>query len=148
MASDPVKHPDPIKEKDRRSDSLGSHTELEHADQVSDTPSGSGQEPDRFQASAKLANPLAGLSTERLGKLGVEYAHKVGLTDEEHIRAFRLGAMVAGHENKHDTIEGLTDAEREAIDRETTHKWSNPSMLYWVIVSKSPQLPSYGSSCR
>ncbi|KAH8888243.1 hypothetical protein GQ53DRAFT_783780 [Thozetella sp. PMI_491] len=127
--------------KERRSESVGSHAEYEHAEGAPQTGSSSSNEnlghtttSQRQQASSKLANPLAGMSNDQLAKLGEEYARKAGLTGEDDLRAFRLGAIVAGNDNKHDTISELTAAEKEAIDRETTHKWSNPSMLYWVIV--------------
>jgi hypothetical protein len=68
--------------------------------------------------------------------MGEGYARFAGLTSEEDLRAFRLGAMIAGDHNRYDAIPELTDREREVLERETTHKWSNPSMLYWVIVSK------------
>lgn len=88
----------------------------------------------RLEASAKLQNPLAGLTTEQLGQRGEEFCAKHGLTDEADIRAFRLGAIIAGNMNKYDTVDGLTDREKEVLDREITHKWSNPTMLYAVIV--------------
>ncbi|KAJ8121199.1 hypothetical protein ONZ43_g2288 [Nemania bipapillata] len=87
----------------------------------------------RLEASAKLENPLAGLSPDELAQRGESFCKQHGLTDEEDIRAFRLGAMIAGNMNKYDTIDGLTDREREVLDKEITHKWSNPSMLYAVI---------------
>ena len=68
--------------------------------------------------------------------MGEDYAKLAGLTSEEDMRAFRLGAMVAGDHTQYDTMSELTDREREVLEREVTHKWSNPSMLYWVIVSK------------
>ncbi|OTA57853.1 hexose transporter [Hypoxylon sp. EC38] len=88
----------------------------------------------RLEASAKLENPLGGLTPEQLARRGEEFCAKHGLTDEADIRAFRLGAMIAGNLNKYDAIDGLTDREREVLDREITHKWSNPKMLYAVIV--------------
>ncbi|KAI1846450.1 hypothetical protein JX266_007347 [Neoarthrinium moseri] len=88
----------------------------------------------RLEASAKLENPLAGLSQADLARRGEEFCAKHGLTEEEDIRAFRLGAMIAGNMNKYDTVEDLTDREREVLEREITHKWSNPTMLYAVIV--------------
>ncbi|KAI0181331.1 hypothetical protein GGR52DRAFT_567562 [Hypoxylon sp. FL1284] len=88
----------------------------------------------RLQASAKLENPLGDFTAEQLGQKGEEFCAKHGLADEEDIRAFRLGAMIAGNMNKYDTVEGLTAREREVLDRELTHKWSNPKMLYAVIV--------------
>lgn len=65
--------------------------------------------------------------------MGEKYARMAGLDSDEDIRAFRLGAIVAGDENKYDTIEGLTPGEVEILDREVTHKWS----------SKTPKLPPY-----
>ncbi|KAK3345430.1 hypothetical protein B0H65DRAFT_466638 [Neurospora tetraspora] len=88
----------------------------------------------RLEASKKLANPLAGLSPQRLEAMGEEYAQMAGLTSEEDIRAFRLGARIAGDENNYDLIPELTEREKEVLVRETTHKWSNPPMLYWVVV--------------
>ncbi|KAH9908125.1 sugar transporter-domain-containing protein [Xylariomycetidae sp. FL2044] len=90
----------------------------------------------RLEASAKLENPLAGLTPEQLGRRGEEFCARHGITDEDEIRAFRLGAVIAGHENRYDDaiVPGLTAAERDALDREVTHKWANPTMLYAVIV--------------
>lgn len=88
---------------------------------------------ERLEASRKLANPLAGLGHEQLSAMGEKYARLAGLDSEEDLRAFRLGAIVAGDENRYDTVEGLTAEEREVLDRETTHKWSNPGTLYWVV---------------
>jgi hypothetical protein len=34
--------------------------------------------------------------------------------------------MIAGDMNKYDTVEGLTDREKEVLDREIAHKWSQP----------------------
>lgn len=89
---------------------------------------------ERLEASKKLANPLAGLSPERLRIIGEDYAKLAGLTSDEDMRAFRLGAMIAGDNTQYDQIPELNDREREVLERETTHKWSNPSMLYWVVI--------------
>lgn len=88
----------------------------------------------RLEASAKLENPLSGLSQSELARRGEEFCSKHGLTAEEDIRAFRLGAMIAGNMNKYDTIDGLSEREKEVLDREITHKWSNPRMLYAVVM--------------
>ena len=53
------------------------------------------------------------------------------------MRAFRLGAVLAAQHpagRADDAVEGLTAREREVLEREVTHKWSNPAMLYNVIV--------------
>ncbi|KAI1210457.1 uncharacterized protein F4807DRAFT_67183 [Annulohypoxylon truncatum] len=88
----------------------------------------------RLEASAKLENPLGGLTPEQLAQRGEDFCAKHGFTNKDDIRAFRLGAMIAGNMNKYDTVDGLTDNERLVLDRELTHKWSNPGMLYAVIV--------------
>ncbi|KAI0479242.1 hypothetical protein GGR56DRAFT_665064 [Xylariaceae sp. FL0804] len=87
----------------------------------------------RREASAKLENPLAGLSQDQLAARGAEFCAKHGFTAADDVRAFRLGAMIAGNMNRYDSIKDLTGREREVLDREITHKWSNPIMLYLVI---------------
>jgi hypothetical protein len=124
-----------------RPSSSGSRTDVEHQDirrsSGHDTHQTLALDDPAKDLSKKLANPLAGLNQERLAVMGEEYAKLAGLTSDEDMRAFRLGAMIAGDHTRYDTIPELTDSEMEALERETTHKWSNPSMLYWVIVSKS-----------
>lgn len=99
------------------------------------------EEQKRLEASAKLENPLANLSQSELSRRGEEFCSKHGFTEEEDIRAFRLGAMIAGNMNKYDTLDELSDRENEVLDREITHKWSNPGMLYAVIVLVSSSVP-------
>jgi hypothetical protein len=126
-----------------RSSSSGSRTDVEHEDvrrssghDIRQTVAPDDPAKDRLGVSKKLANPLAGLNQARLAAMGEDYAKLAGLTSDEDMRAFRLGAMIAGDHTQYDTIPELTDRERETLDREITHKWSNPSMLYWVIVGK------------
>jgi hypothetical protein len=109
-----------------------SRTEIEDAHLTQDAMLDEGRKR-RLEASAKLENPLAGLSPEQLAQRGEDFCRQHGITDEDDVRAFRLGAMIAGNMNKYDTIDGLTDREKEVLDREITHKWSNPTMLYAVI---------------
>lgn len=135
MASDP--------EKTRPGDSKGSwrkdseHSEVSRSEIENGASSAAAglkaEEQKHLEASTKLENPLAGLSLEQLGQRGEDFCQRHGLQDEEDIRAFRLGAMLAANTNRHDTIDGLTEHEREVLDREMTHKWSQPSMLYAVI---------------
>ncbi|KAK4252026.1 hypothetical protein C7999DRAFT_10387 [Corynascus novoguineensis] len=126
--------------KNDRSSSSAEQTEIEH-DDVPRTAALDGDKKqatggttnERLEVSKKLANPLAGLSAEQLGAMGEDYARLAGLTSDEDMRAFRLGAIIAGDHTQYDQIPELTDREREVLERETTHKWSNPSMLYWVV---------------
>ncbi|KAJ4307189.1 hypothetical protein N0V88_000568 [Collariella sp. IMI 366227] len=130
------------KKHDRSSSSgSGSGTEFEHHDRHDGQyhhghqhdlgPDGTAK--DGRDVSKKLANPLAGISPERLAAMGEDYARLAELTSDEDMRAFRLGAMLAGGQTSHHSIPDLTDEEREILERETTHKWSNPKMLYWMI---------------
>lgn len=116
---------DPRKESD--------YSDVSHAENTVDNTLDEGER-QRLEASAKLANPLGGLTPEQLAQRGEDFCSQHGITGEEDIRAFRLGAMIAGNMNKYDTVDGLTEREREVLDRELTHRWSNPKMLYAVIV--------------
>ncbi len=90
----------------------------------------------RLDMNQKLANPLAGLGPDRLADMGEAYCRQHGITEEADVRAFRLGAVIAGDENRFDAVPGLTDRERKVLERELTHRWSNPPMLYWVVASE------------
>lgn len=88
----------------------------------------------RANINAKIANPLAGFTHDELATKGEEYVRKYQIGDEEDIRAFRLGAILAQDPNKHASVEGLTPEEAAALEEEITHKWSQPKLLYLVIV--------------
>lgn len=134
---------DEISEKGHRRESIGSGSkpEFEQQSRAGSIPSGQGFPEaidaglrQRQDASAKMANPLAGLSQEEVTQMAEEYCAKYGFTEEEDIRLFRLGARIAGNGFEWDTIEGLTDTEKEALRKEVEHKWrSVPAKLYGVI---------------
>ena len=83
---------------------------------------------------AKLANPLAFESHQTLRARGREYALKHFLGDAEDVRAFELGACIAQDHSKWDRVEGLTDAERQTLTKEIASRWSQPRLLYLIIV--------------
>jgi hypothetical protein len=58
--------------------------------------------------------------------------HDIGGNDD--VRAFRLGAILAQEPSRHANLEGLSNDEREVLVREVDHKWSQPKLLYLVIV--------------
>lgn len=58
--------------------------------------------------------------------------HQVG--HDEDIRAFRLGALLAQDPNRHAEIEGLTEEESKVLAKDISHRWSQPRLLYLVIV--------------
>lgn len=135
MSSNPETNPEKAPRKGSESEGSQTHVEdrLTRDNTIDGRPSDA-QDRKRHEASAKLENPLAGLSPADLARRGEEFCARHGFTEEEDVRAFRLGAMIAGNMNKFDTVDGLTDREKDVLDREITHKWSNPNMLYAVIV--------------
>ncbi|KAF9877803.1 hypothetical protein CkaCkLH20_04938 [Colletotrichum karsti] len=131
MASDPKREKAPDRLSSDRSEAEVAH--MDHPGRFSEATAVEPEEKRRMEASHKLENPLAGFTPDQLGRLGEEYCGKHGITEEEDVRAFRLGAMIAGNMNKYDTMTELTAQERAVLDAETTHKWRNPKMLFAVV---------------
>ena len=88
----------------------------------------------RRNANAKLANPLAGYSQTELKAMGAAFAKKYQVGEEEDTRAFELGACLAQDPMNYTTIQGLDADEVEVLKREFTNRWSQPRLLYLVIV--------------
>lgn len=138
MASDP-------KREKIGDQSLSDHAEtdyahLDHPERPSEATAVDEEERKRLEASRKLENPLAGFTPEQLSQKGEDYCQQHGITDQEDIRAFRLGAMIAGNMNKYDSMTEITADERAVLDGESTHKWRNPKMLYGVVAGRSSSL--------
>jgi hypothetical protein len=127
-------------EKERKvssSDSFGGNTEIENASIR--RPSAKGPEnvdADQLRANinAKIANPLAGYSHAELAQKGEEYARSNTVGNDEDIRAFRLGAILAQDPMRHAEVDGLTAEEKAVLEKEIDKKWSQPRLLYLVIV--------------
>ncbi|KAL4784072.1 hypothetical protein BJX76DRAFT_357402 [Aspergillus varians] len=88
----------------------------------------------RRNMNAKLANPLAGYSQEELRKQGMSFAITNQIGDQEDIRAFGIGAMLAQAPEKFESVPGLTVQELEVLRHEFEHRWSQPWTMYLVIV--------------
>ncbi|KAM0325333.1 hypothetical protein ACHAQA_007318 [Verticillium albo-atrum] len=88
----------------------------------------------QMQASRRVGNPLAGFNAEQLSNMGYAYCTSHGITEEEDVRAFRLGAVLAGYPEDYETIEGLTKEEIEATGKETTQKWKSIPTKLWFVV--------------
>ncbi|KAI9760258.1 MAG: hypothetical protein M4579_001772 [Chaenotheca gracillima] len=88
----------------------------------------------RRNLNAKLANPLAGYSHRELDEMGASYAIKNQIGDESDVLAFRLGAVCAQDPARYDTCQGLSETDREVMRREFDSRWSQPKLLYLVIV--------------
>jgi hypothetical protein len=88
----------------------------------------------RRNLNAKLANPLDGYTHDELRKQGVRFAITHQMGDEEDIRAFEMGAVLAQAPERFEEIEGLTQQELEALRKEFSSRWSQPILMYVVIV--------------
>ena len=88
----------------------------------------------RRNASAKLANPLAGISHAKLEEMGATYAFKHHIGDEEDVRAFRKGAILAQDPRRFSQVQGLTGMECDVLQREFSNRWSQPKLMYIVII--------------
>ncbi len=89
---------------------------------------------ERLQFSRGMANPLANLSIEELEVLGESYAIKHGLHDPQDLRAFRVGAVLAGRPDASHTYHDILEEEVQVLEQERTNRWSQPKVLYLIIV--------------
>lgn len=88
----------------------------------------------RQEVNVKLANPLSGFSKEELRFKGREYAVRHSLTKEEDLRAFEIGAMLAQDPEKFEDCQDITAEDMEVLRKEFTNRWSQPKLLYLIIV--------------
>lgn len=90
----------------------------------------------RRNLNAKLANPLASYTYDELRKMGRAYAYEHAIAEKEDVRALEIGACLARDpENVSKARElGVTDEEYAVLEKETTHRWSQPWTLYLVII--------------
>lgn len=88
----------------------------------------------RRNVNAKLANPLAGISHAMLEDMGACYARKHQVGDQEDIRAFAKGAVLAQDPSRYKSVAGLTEEEQLLLHTEYHHRWHQPPLLYIVII--------------
>jgi hypothetical protein len=126
----------------RESTELTNKEEVEHVSNRSDSTAGDAQilrdedEADRRrkELNRKLNNPLSGHSLEKLKTMGEDYARQYSLGDEDDIRAFGIGAMLAQNPEAPDLVSGCTPEEMAILTQEVEHRWSQPRLLYLVII--------------
>ena len=87
---------------------------------------------DESKLSAAFENPLARISKDKLLADVDAFCKDHGLS--EFAADFRKGALVAQRPNNVDRITELSDEDREALRREHTHRWSQPFMLWWLVI--------------
>lgn len=90
----------------------------------------------RRNINAKLANPLQGYTYGELKKMGRAYAYEHALAEKDDVRALEIGAMLARdpEDVKHARELGVTDEEYAVLEKELSHRWSQPKLLYLVII--------------
>ncbi|KAI7938353.1 hypothetical protein MJO28_015273 [Puccinia striiformis f. sp. tritici] len=87
------------------------------------------------EVSAKLDNPLGGFTIEELSQQAEEFCQANGL--EEHAEVFKRGAILAADQQNLDRVPNLTEDERRFIEYETTHRWKQPLLMYYIAVLSS-----------
>jgi hypothetical protein len=88
--------------------------------------------PHSHASAHRVKNPLAHLSRDTLLAQVDEFAASAGLTDVAPL--LRTGALVAQAPHEFESVEGLSEDDKVAIRRETTHRWSHPRTLYLTII--------------
>ncbi|KAF2839604.1 putative MFS sugar transporter [Patellaria atrata CBS 101060] len=90
----------------------------------------------RRNANAKLANPLRGYTDEELQEQGRNYAREHAIAEPDDVRAFEMGAVLAKNPQDWNSINryGATEEELRVLEKEYTNRWSQPKLLYLVIV--------------
>ncbi|USP80013.1 hypothetical protein yc1106_07287 [Curvularia clavata] len=84
---------------------------------------------------AKLRNPLAGLSEQQVLADVETWCTEKGLQSE--LEAFRKGALIARvgqREDGFEYVDALSVEEKDMLRHEINHRWSQPFMLYFLVV--------------
>lgn len=87
---------------------------------------------DRGVGVDRIQNPLADIPDDLLMRDVEDFAQEKGLTDV--VDLLKKGARVAKDPANFDSIEELTEEERNALRYEGDHKWSHPLALYLTII--------------
>lgn len=81
---------------------------------------------------AKLANPLEGIPHEKLIANATRFAKEHGL---EHLtEEFQKGALIAQDPPAFESLSQLTEADKQVLRREITHRWDQPWQLYYLVI--------------
>ena len=80
--------------------------------------------------SATFENPLRDVSKEQLMSDVETFCKQHHL--EEHLEVFKKGALVAQTPTEAQSFEELSSDEKLVLEREHTHRWSQPWQLYWL----------------
>ena len=118
------------------SSSISSKSDLgttQHHEDAFNSPSNT--QPRQASVAAKLRNPLAGLTEEQV--IADVDAWCIEKNLREHQDVFRKGALIARVGQRDDGFEYVTQLsteEKEWLRHEISHRWSQPKMLYFLVV--------------
>ncbi|KAH8435109.1 sugar porter family MFS transporter [Aspergillus melleus] len=84
----------------------------------------------RTQVTAVFENPLAGIPREQLFEDVDRFCDQYGL--QEYREVFRKGALVSQNPHAAQDLPELNEEEKKFLEREVTHKWSQPWQLYFM----------------
>jgi len=89
----------------------------------------------RRNVNMKINNPLDGYTESELRVMGSNYAKMHAIAEPDDIRAFELGAILAQHPEDFRRISNHASQEEMAVlEKEYASRWSQPAILYLVIV--------------
>lgn len=89
----------------------------------------------KTSVAAKLRNPLTGFTEEQVLADVETWCTEKGLSAD--LDSFRKGALIARVSQRDDGFEYvniLSEEEKGWLRHETTHRWSQPFMLYFLVV--------------
>ncbi|KAF8535962.1 hypothetical protein BDD12DRAFT_853166 [Trichophaea hybrida] len=81
---------------------------------------------------AKIGNPLADIPHDQLMRDVDQFAADHGLVDI--VPLLKKGALVAQNPGGFESLEEITEDEKQHIRNETLHKWKHPAALYYTII--------------
>lgn len=89
----------------------------------------------RKSIAQKLRNPLAGLSEQQVLADVDQWCVNHGLAaEQEHFRKGALIARVGQREDGFEYVSQLSEEEKGWLRHEVSHRWSQPFMLYFLVV--------------
>ena len=120
-------------EKNEKRESMGSEATA-HANNVEEArprkKSFTDVDPDKL--SAAFENPLSNIPKEQLFAEVETFVRENQL--DEYLEDFKKGALVAQNPKAFKEMTELNDDDRNILEREHTHRWSQTWTLYWLVV--------------
>jgi hypothetical protein len=80
--------------------------------------------------SAAFENPLANIPKQQLLSDVETFCKQYNL--QEYVDEFKKGALVAQSPTEAQNFQELSPEDKIALEREHTHRWSQPWQLYWL----------------